>query len=274
MEELTGRIAVVTGAGSGIGRALALRLGEAGMRVVAADIDEGSLDDVVGELASKGVEAIGTVTDVSRGEEVERLAQRTLEMFGGVDVVCNNAGIGGGGMVAGFDVDQWSRVIEVDLWGVLHGMRVFLPLLIEQGEGHVVNTASVAGLLAAPFMGPYAVSKFGVLAISESAFYELAMLAPGVGISVLCPGWVKTNIAASALGGNEGDPQGELIREALRNYVESGMDPAEVADQVVKAILSRQFYILTHDNSPALVRRRMEAIVSGDDPIAMGMEDI
>ena len=132
-------------------------------------------------------------------DEIESLATETLDVFGSVHLVCNNAGIGGGGLVAGFDVEQWKRVIDTDLWSVLHGLRVFLPILSEQGEGHVVNTASVAGLFAPPFMGPYndqQVRRGGRL---RTAFNELAMFAPGVGISVLCPGWVSTNIAEAQI---------------------------------------------------------------------------
>ncbi len=194
MEQLSGKVAVITGAGSGIGRALARAFGAEGMRVMLADIDPEHLDATAAELRDTGAEVSSRVTDVGDGAEIEALAKETLSAFGAVHVVCNNAGVGGGGMVAGFDVDHWKRVIDVDLWSVLHGLRVFMPLLIEQGEGHIVNTASVAGLFAPPFMGPYEVSKFGVVAISEAAFHEAAMFAPGVGVSVLCPGWVRTNI--------------------------------------------------------------------------------
>jgi NAD(P)-dependent dehydrogenase (short-subunit alcohol dehydrogenase family) len=264
----------VTGAASGIGRALAERFGAEGMKVVLADIDGDGLDVAVQSLLEAGVAAVGHVTDVSDGDDIEDLAAATLDTFGAVHVVCNNAGIGGGGVVAGFDVESWRRVIEVDLWSVLHGMRVFLPILMEQGEGHVVNTASVAGLFAPPFMGPYTVSKFGVVAISESAFRELEMFAPGVGISVLCPGWVKTNIAGALSTGEAADnPMAQMMADALRQYIETGMAPSEVAAEVVDAIRARRFYILTHDTSHILVRKRMEAIIEGGDPPAIAMEN-
>jgi NAD(P)-dependent dehydrogenase (short-subunit alcohol dehydrogenase family) len=276
VDELTGKVGVVTGAASGIGRAMAHRFGSEGMHVVLADIDGDSLDEAVHELTARGVEAVGHVTDVALAGDVEDLAAATLETFGAVHVVCNNAGIGGGGPVAGFDVEAWRRIIDIDLWGVLHGMRVFLPMLIEQGEGHVVNTASAAGLFSAPFMGPYAVSKHGVVAISEGAFHELSMVAPGVAISVLCPGWVRTNIVAGMAPGEPDepvDPMAEVMRETLRTRLETGMDPAHVADQVVDAIVHRRFYILTHPDTGAVVRKRMEAIISGDDPAQVGIDD-
>lgn len=276
MEQLAGKVAVITGAGSGIGRALAHAFAGEGMKLMLADIDAAGLEAVAKEVG-EGAPAVRTrVTDVGQGHEIEALANDTLHELGAVHLVCNNAGIGGGGPVAGFDVDEWRRVLDVDLWSVLHGLRVFLPILVEQGEGHVVNTASVAGLIAPAFMGPYDVSKAGVVAISEAAFHELAMFAPGVGISVLCPGWVRTNIveaqiqAAEARAGEADDPQQAamvgLFGDVIRDYVRSGMDPAEVAAQVVDAVKARRFYILTHPESVETVRRRMEAIVGGGDP--------
>lgn len=284
MEQLRGKVAVITGAGSGIGRALARAFGAEGMRVMLADINPESLDETAADLRDSGTEVSVRVTDVGAGAEIEALAKETLGAFGAVHLVCNNAGVGAGGPVAGFDVDQWKRVIDIDLWGVLHGLRVFMPLLIEQGEGHVVNTASVAGLFAPPFMGPYEVSKFGVVAISEAAFHEAALLAPGVGVSVLCPGWVRTNIGeaqiaaaqvAEAQSTDDGDAAGmaAVFGDVIRGFIEGGMDPADVAAQVVSAVKERRFYILTHPDSVDMVRRRMEAIINGDDPPAIGPEN-
>lgn len=276
MEQLGGKVAVVTGAASGIGRALALRFAREGMKVMAADIDEAGLDDVVDELVGSGAVARGHVADVARAADVEDLAEATIESFGAVHVVCNNAGVGGGGPVAGFDVDQWARVIDIDLWSVLHGLRVFLPKMIEQGEGHIVNTASLAGLISPPFMGPYGVSKFGVVAISEAAHHELALFAPGVGISVLCPGWVRTNIASNMPSdgddGGDDDPLAAMMRQTLEQFIDSGMDPADVAGQVLDAVRNRRFYILTHPASRAIIEKRMRAILDGDPPPTIGME--
>lgn len=268
MDELSGKVAVITGAGSGIGRALALAFGAQGMRLMLADIDAVRLEVAVKELRAEDVEVASRVTDVAIGDEIEALAADTVAAFGAVHLVCNNAGVGGGGLLAGFDVEQWKRVVDIDLWSVLHGMRVFLPILIEQGEGHVVNTASVAGLFAAPFMGPYTVSKSGVVAASETAFHELAMLAPGVGISVLCPGWVRTNIAEAQIAEAEasGDGMISAFGDVIRGFIDEGMDPVDVATAVVDAVRTRRFYILTHEASQEIVRQRLEAIVSGGTP--------
>jgi NAD(P)-dependent dehydrogenase (short-subunit alcohol dehydrogenase family) len=278
MQELSGKVAVVTGAASGIGRALAGAFAAEGMRLMLADIDATRLDDAAEVLRSTGADVATRVTDVAVGDEIEALAQETLATFGSVQLLCNNAGIGGGGMIAGFDVDHWKRVIDIDLWSVLHGLRVFLPILTEQGEGHVVNTASVAGLFAPAFMGPYDVSKFGVVAISEAAFNELAMFAPNVGISVLCPGWVKTNIAeaqiAAAQAAEGGDTEmASVMGDVIRGFIDSGMEPDDVARQVVDAVKSRRFYILTHPESVEMVRRRMEAIINGGNPPPIGPEN-
>jgi NAD(P)-dependent dehydrogenase (short-subunit alcohol dehydrogenase family) len=268
MDELGGKVAVITGAGSGIGRALASAYAAEGMRLMLADIDAARLEVAVKELRALDVEVASRVTDVAVGHEIEALATDTVAAFGAVHVVCNNAGVGGGGMIAGFDVEQWQRVIDIDLWSVLHGMRVFLPILIEQGEGHVVNTASVAGLFAAPFMGPYTVSKFGVVAASETAFHELAMFAPGVGISVLCPGWVRTNIAEAQIAEAEANDDGMIsaFGDVIRGFIDNGMDPDDVAAQVVDAVKSRRFYVLTHAASIEVVRSRLDAIVNGGAP--------
>jgi NAD(P)-dependent dehydrogenase (short-subunit alcohol dehydrogenase family) len=280
MDQLRGKVAVVTGAASGIGRALAEALAAEGARVVVADVDDAGLAVVADMLRAAGAEAVAVHCDVADVAQVDALRDAAVAAFGTVHVVCNNAGIGGGGGFAEMDLDVWRRVIEVDLWGVLHGMRAFLPLLVDQDEGHIVNTASVAGLFAAPFMGPYTIAKYGVVAASETAFNELAMTGSKVGVSVLCPSWVRTNIAkaiddqAAAAGGVDAEPAAE--REAmvamLRAAIEQGMDPADVAARVIDAIRTRCFYILTHETSAPAVRRRMEAIVGGADPPLLAPE--
>jgi NAD(P)-dependent dehydrogenase (short-subunit alcohol dehydrogenase family) len=275
MDQLEGKVAVVTGASSGIGRALSRRFADEGMKVVVADIDEAGLASAAAELAQRGADAVTVPTDVSNADDIEALATAALNRFGSVHLVCNNAGVGGGGAVADFDVDTWKRVIDIDLWGVLHGMRVFLPILVGQGEGHIVNTASVAGLFAGPFMGPYSVAKFGVVAISESAFLEQSLLGTGVGVSVLCPGWVSTAIADNMpLSASDETGVEAMIRDTVKGFVEGGMDPDDVAAEVVAAVRSHRFYILTHDDSRVPIRRRMQAILDGDDPPPIPMEAI
>jgi NAD(P)-dependent dehydrogenase (short-subunit alcohol dehydrogenase family) len=280
MEELAGKVAVVTGAASGIGRALARALAAEGASLVVADVDDAGLGAVADALRAAGTETVAVHCDVADASQVDAMRDAAVEAFGTVHVVCNNAGIGGGGGFAEMDLDVWRRVIEVDLWGVLHGMRAFLPLLVGQDEGHVVNTASVAGLFATPYMGPYTIAKYGVVAASEAAFGELAMTGSKVGISVLCPSWVRTNIAkavedqAAAAGGVAAEPAAE--REAmvsmLRAAIDEGMDPGDVAARVIDAIRTRRFYVLTHETSVPAVRRRMEAIVAGTDPPLLAPE--
>ncbi|MEJ5254714.1 MAG: SDR family NAD(P)-dependent oxidoreductase [Acidimicrobiales bacterium] len=275
MEQLSGKVAVVTGAASGIGLALARSFAGEGMRVVLADIDEATLNAAVDELRGGGAEVIGVPTDVADGVAVEALLEATVDAFGTAHVVCNNAGVGAGGLLTGLDVKDWEWVLGVNLWGVIHGMRVFLPLLIEQNEGHIVNTASVAGLFAAPFMAPYCATKYAVVAISECAYNELAMQGSQVGVSVLCPAWVRTNIADSErnrpahLQVQRPEEQVQAsanMREMLRSVLESGKDPAEVAAQVVDAVRTGRFYIVTHDESLPAIRARMQAILDNAAP--------
>jgi len=269
MDSFEGKVAVVTGAASGIGLALARAFAAEGMRVVVADVDEPGAERVATELRAAGTDAVAVRVDVANRDQVDELATATLDRFGAVHVVCNNAGIGGGGPLAEFDADEWSHVLGVNLWGVLHGIRAFLPHLLAQDEGHVVNTASVAGLFAAPFMGPYNVSKFGVVAVSETLFHELSLAGSRVGVSVLCPSWVRTGIAEAVRrrrGTVAPADGGADVLSMLDAVIEAGMDPAEVAARVVAAVRDGTFYVITHDTSDAAIRKRMEAILARRSP--------
>jgi NAD(P)-dependent dehydrogenase (short-subunit alcohol dehydrogenase family) len=197
MQELEGRVAVVTGGASGIGLALARRFAGEGMRVVIGDVEEPALKGAVDELTEGGADVVGVVTDVTDPDQVEELARAAEQAFGAIHIACNNAGVGAGGLSWEAPLETWQWVIGVNLWGVIHGIRSFVPRIIEQRAGHVVNTASVAGLVAAPFMGPYNASKHAVVALSETLHHELAMMAPHVKVSVLCPAWVNTRIGES-----------------------------------------------------------------------------
>jgi NAD(P)-dependent dehydrogenase (short-subunit alcohol dehydrogenase family) len=279
MHPLTGKTAVITGAASGIGLSLARRFGAEAMKLVMADIEPDALAAAAASLRAAGIDVVTRVTDVSKGGQVDELGQVALDAFGAVHLVCNNAGVGGGGLINTLTTSDWEWVLGVNLWGVIHGMRVFLPMLLEQGEGHIVNTASVAGLFAAPFMGPYNASKFAVVAISETTRNELSMVGSAVGISVLCPAWVKTRIHESARNRpaelKNADLPGEQDRQSamtgiIEGLIENGLAPDDVADQVAAAVLADDFYILTHPASAEMVKARMEAIVSGGrPPIAM-----
>jgi NAD(P)-dependent dehydrogenase (short-subunit alcohol dehydrogenase family) len=272
MHEVTGRIAVVTGAASGIGLALARRFGAAGMKVVLADIEQEPLDEAVAKLVADGVEAVGRVTDVSKAEQVDALRDATLEAFGAAHVVCNNAGVASGGLMHEVPLADWEWVLGVNLWGVIHGIRAFAPLLLAQNEGHIVNTASMAGLTSPPFMGPYNVSKHGVVTISETMSAELAISGSAVGVSVLCPSWVNTRINEAAR--NRPDdapgaapvstPDGDDFRNMLEEMVRSGLDPADVADLVLDAVLNDRLFVLTHPAMNEIITQRTERIVSGE----------
>jgi NAD(P)-dependent dehydrogenase (short-subunit alcohol dehydrogenase family) len=275
MQSFEGKVAVVTGAASGIGLAMAQRFGAEGMRLVLADIEADALASVVDDLQAGGVEAVGQVTDVSKGDDVDALGQVALDAFGTVHLVCNNAGVGGGGQIDTLTTADWEWVLGVNLWGVIHGMRVFLPMLLERGEGHIVNTASVAGLFATPFMGPYNASKFAVVAISETAHHELAMRGSEVGVSVLCPSWVRTRIHESSRNRPDslqnppadGDAETESVMAGVvGNLIAGGIAPEEVAEQVVDAVRTGRMWILTHPDSVRAVGARMQAIVDGGSP--------
>ena len=212
--------------------------------------------------------------DVSRHADVERIGASAMDVFGALHVACNNAGVGGGGLTWEVDMDTWQWVLGVNLWGVVHGLHVFTPHIIASGGGHIVNTASMAGLTSPPGMSPYNVSKHAVVTMSESMSVELAMTHPEVGISVLCPGWVRTRINESERnrpGFTPGDDLDEdhalaQIREMLDALIAEGLNPAVVANLVVEAIRERRFYVLTHPEWQDMVRDRVDRMLSGESP--------
>jgi NAD(P)-dependent dehydrogenase (short-subunit alcohol dehydrogenase family) len=240
-------VAVVTGAASGIGLALATRFAAEGMRVVLADVDKLGLERATEEILKGGAEAASVPCDVSSPEQVGALARQTLSTFGAAHVVCNNAGVGGTmGSLWDLEPDDWTRILGVNLIGVVNGIRAFVPLLLQQDEGHMVNTASLAGLVSG-VLGGYSVTKHGVVALSEALYYDLGP-ASSVGVSVLCPSWVRTNIASSQRQARNArsDPRRQAQGELILQKLAAGMDPSEVADHVVRAIRTGIFYILTH----------------------------
>ena len=275
MRELRGKTAVVTGAASGIGRALAHRFAVEGMQVVLADIEPGPLEEAAAALRDEGATVLAVPTDVSRGDQVQALADRAVERFGRVDVVCNNAGVSVGGPIWECTVADWEWVLGVNLWGVIHGVRTFVPILLRQGgEGHVVNTASVAGLTSGPFMGIYNVTKHGVVTLSETLHKDLRLLGSSIRVSVLCPGFVNTRIAdsdrnrPSPLANPVERERPEELERMIRAMLASGLPPAQVAAMVVDAIRTERFYVLTHPDLTRLVRQRMEDILEQRVPEA------
>ena len=278
MRELAGKTAFVTGGASGIGLALGRAFAEAGMNVMLADIEMDALSAAVKSLHNVGPDVRGVICDVTDPGSVERAADASYEAFGQVHVVCNNAGVAGGGGIDDIPLDDWRWVLDVNLMGVLHGIRTFLPHIRAHGEGgHIVNTASMAGMVSGLGFGPYSASKFAVVAMSEGLAMHLKPL--GIGVSVLCPGWVRTRITESARNRSERygparppDPTGPA--NVVAELVQSGLDPSVVAQRVLTAIRKDQLYVFTHpemraagkSGSPQSWRRWTRQLPIGDWP--------
>lgn len=270
MKELHGKVAVVTGAASGIGRGLAERFVAEGMKVVLADVEPDPLDRAAADLRAAGGEVRAIPTDVARAEEVENLAQQAVDTFGAVHVLCNNAGVHLYRYAWEHSVADWEWVLGVDLWGVIHGIRSFVPRMLTQDtECHVVNTGSAAGLVVLPAMAAYTVAKHGVVVLSESLRVDLRDRGAKIGVSVLCPGGVQTRLGDSARNrppDHQPSATGAAPAPPVPTAAELGSArsaaPAEVAEHVVVAIREDRFYVLTHPEYREGVRQRMEGIVN------------
>jgi len=275
VEQLRDKIAVITGGASGIGRALAERFGSEGMKLVLADIEPGPLEEAAAKLEAAGCEVLAVPTNVADAEQMDALGARALERFGAVHVVCNNAGVGGGGQMWDLTTKDWEWVLGPNLWGVIHGVRVFGRHLVDQNEGHFVNTASMAGLVSIPNMGPYNVTKHSVVTLSETLWAELQNAGSEVGVSVLCPGFVNTRIFESdrnrpdELRNPEAPPETPEVlerRKMMAAFMQQAMPTEAVAEQVLDAVRTKRFYILTHDGARDGVAQRMQAIIDGKNP--------
>ncbi|MCO4892350.1 SDR family oxidoreductase [Cupriavidus sp. WGtm5] len=280
MKDFSNRVAVITGGASGFGKEFARIAADLGMKLVLADVQEDALDATVAEFQARNVPVIGLRTDVSRAEQVQALADAAIEAFGQVNLLFNNAGVGAGGLIWENSERDWEWVMGVNLYGVVHGVRIFTPLMLAAAEkdpafeGHIVNTASMAGLLNPPAMGVYNVSKHAVVALTETLYQDLGLVTEQVRCSVLCPYFVPTGISQSQRNrpadlANQAPPtRSQLVSQALSDKaVGSGkVTAAEVAQITFDAIRDESFYIYSHPQALAPVRQRFEDIVGQRNP--------
>jgi NAD(P)-dependent dehydrogenase (short-subunit alcohol dehydrogenase family) len=278
MQDLSDRVAVVTGAASGIGEALAERFADEGMKLVLADVDRTGLEDLAKRLEARGCETLVVPTDVSRPEEVDALADRAFEAFGQVHVVCNNAGVFSAGTSWETPLEDYEWVLGVNTFGVIHGIRSFVPKLIAQdSEAHVVNTASMAGVTTLPFVAAYNMSKHAVVALSEVLYHELNVTQSKVKVSVLCPEAIATRIDDAERGRPEqyradagasaANPAKEMVVDALAQTVREGLAPSVMADRVVSAIHEEKFYILSDEKDwRRACNTRLDDVREGRNP--------
>lgn len=274
MKDLENRVAWITGAASGIGLALAHRLAGERMKLVLVDVEEGPLREAEAALTAKGATVLALTCDVGNGEAMAAAAKRALDTFGVVHLIVSNAGVGGGGgPMWQLSAADWKWALDVNLWGVVHAIRLLLPPLLASGEeGHLLHTASIAGLTSTPFMGPYTATKHAVVALSECLSKELELANAKVGVSVLCPGFVRTKIGSSHRNRPSGPvahtPSEEEKKFAgvLNQLVDAGVPPEKIADACVEAIRGPKFYVLTHPEMKPQIEYRMKQILDEKQP--------
>ena len=275
MKEFKHRVAVVTGGASGLGRAMALRFAREGMKLVLADVQTDALKKTATEFEQAGLPVLAVRTDVSKEKDVKALADKAFKTFGGVHILCNNAGVAPGGTVWEHTEKDWEWTLGVNVWGVIHGIRAFVPRMLEQNtDGHVVNTASVAGLLSLPGMSVYCVSKHAVVTLTECLHHDLVESGARVKASVLCPAYVPTAISdsernrpASLLENRKKSAEDLKREEQLRHAVQSGRISAEqVADLVLEGVKAEKFYILPHQRIKSAIEIRMQDILQEREP--------
>jgi NAD(P)-dependent dehydrogenase (short-subunit alcohol dehydrogenase family) len=280
MQSFAEKTAVITGAGSGLGREFALLGAKLGMRLVLADVQQDALKQTEASAMALGAEVLSQVCDVRHGDEVESLAHEAVQRFGSIHLVFNNAGVGAGGLIWESTQHDWEWVLGVNVWGVIHGVRVFTPIMLASEkadptfQGHIVNTASMAGLLTPPAMGVYNVSKHAVVALTETLYHDLSLIESGLGVSVLCPYFVPTGISQSeSVRPSDAKPaepatrSQQLSQAMLEKAVTAGkVSAAEVAQMTFDAIRARQFYIYSHPQALGNVDRRMQDILHARNP--------
>jgi NAD(P)-dependent dehydrogenase (short-subunit alcohol dehydrogenase family) len=274
MNEFQGKVAVITGGASGIGRAMAERFAEEGMKIVLADIEATALETTAKEMRADGAEVTAVVCDVSKKEEVERLSQEAVKAYDTVHILCNNAGVSTTGFTWEISLEDWDWVMGVNLWGVVYGTHYFTPIMMKNGDPcHIINTASMAGLTNGLNMTPYYVTKNGVVSMSETMHKELEMIKSEIKISVLCPGWVNTRIHESDRNRPSGQVQvdgsneaAEQFRDMVAEMLKDGLSPEHVAQMVFDAVVEEQFYILPHAHWNGIIETRMQDILEGRNP--------
>lgn len=274
MDDFKGKVAVITGAANGIGRAIAERCAHEGMDIVITDIEEAALYALEKDLRADGARVLSVITDVSKSYDVEALARKTLDVFGAVHLLFNNAGVAVEGVIWENTLEDWQWVLGVNLWGVIHGIRTFTPIMMEQDTPcHMVNTASISGLFSDLGLGVYKVSKHGVVTLSETMYHELKKKKSKLKVSLLCPGPVNTKIADSDRNRSNGfrsqeseSPEVEKRMNMLRKDLQAGQPPSHTAAIIFDAIREERFYILTHPERNFAIKNRMEDILQGRNP--------
>ncbi|MCH7958865.1 MAG: SDR family NAD(P)-dependent oxidoreductase [Candidatus Hydrogenedentes bacterium] len=281
MKDFKGKVAVITGGASGIGRAMAERFAEEGMKIVIADVEAKALAQAESEMRADGAEVLAVQVDVSKPDEVDALAAKTVEAYGTAHLLCNNAGVGAGGPSWEISLEDWEWVLGVNLWGVIYGIRAFVPIMLKNGDsGHIVNTASMAGLTTTAGMAPYNVSKHGVVTLSEALHHELRQVGSQIGVSVLCPGWVDTKINQS----DRNRPGGEVVegdlnedtkefRAAVTEALKRGLAPRDVAELVLRSVIDDSFYILPHPHWKNMIEGRFQDILNNRHPTIVAPPD-
>jgi len=274
MKEFQGKVAVITGGASGIGRSMAERFAEEGMKIVLADIEIEALHKAEAEMKADGAEVLAVQCDISKAHDVKMLAQKTVEAYDTAHILCNNAGVGMTGFTWEIDLEDWDWVMGVNLYGVIYGLHYFVPIMLENGEDcHIINTSSMAGLTSGLNMSPYFVTKHGVVAVSETLHKELETLGSSINVSVLCPAWVDTKINESdrnrpkgAVEVDESNGSASEFREMVAQALKQGLRPEDVAQMVFEAIENEEFYILPHPHWKDHIQTRLTDIMEQRSP--------